>query len=209
MPLGRPLRLHERAALQGFPAILGQLPFDEVTGRRIWGNAMSVPVLGSILAQELICLQDSLSSQRLQQAIGQPVGELGQTDPETRGWEAGYSADEQGLVMPGLRAATVAWAANISKQWGKGTPGRASRPPWSATPADNIVLRKRKRQGKASSSSSGLAAPGHLHRPAGQPLQPSADTPSILKGNGEDIQRVGNKDIESDDEDTPFLDFAS
>ena len=53
LSLDRPLRLHERAALQGFPDILGQLPFDEVTGRRIWGNAMSVPVLGSILAQEL------------------------------------------------------------------------------------------------------------------------------------------------------------
>ena len=54
LSLDRPLRLHERAALHGFPAILGQLPFNEATGRRIWGNAMSVPVLGSILAQELV-----------------------------------------------------------------------------------------------------------------------------------------------------------
>ena len=77
LSLDRPLRIHERASLQGFPAILGQLPFDESTGRRIWGNAMSVPVLGSILAQELICLQDSLSDKRLQQAIGWPASQLG------------------------------------------------------------------------------------------------------------------------------------
>ena len=203
LSLDRPLRLHERAALQGFPAILGQLPFNEATGRRIWGNAMSVPVLGSILAQELICLQDSLSAQRLQQAIGRPASELGLPSPETRGWAAGHPAEEPDQVLPGLWAATVAWARNISKQWDRDIPGRAPRPPWSATSEDNVVLRKRQRQSDIPSSSSGCAAQGP--RPAGQPGQRGADTPAT----SEDIQRVGNDLSESGGEDSPILGFAS
>ena len=202
LSLDRPLRLHERAALQGFPAILGQLPFDEVTGRRIWGNAMSVPVLGSILAQELICLQDSLSDQRLQRAIGRPASELGLQSPETRGSAAGQPAEDPEHVLPGLRKATVSWAANISKQWERDTPGRVPRPPWSASPEDNAVLRKRQRQANSSSSSSKCAAQGP--QPAGQPGKWPADTsaPSV------DIQGVGN-DLSESGEDSPMLDFAS
>ncbi len=203
LSLDRPLRLHERASLQGFPAILGQLPFNEATGRRIWGNAMSVPVLGSILAQELICLQDSLSAKRLQQAIGRPASELGLPSPETRGWAAGHPAEEPDQVLPGLWSTTVAWACNISKQWGRGIEGRAHRPPWSATSEDNVVLRKRQRQGNIPSSSSGHAAQGL--RPAGQPGQRGADTPAT----SEDIQRVGNDLSESGGEHSPILDFAS
>ena len=202
LSLDRPLRLHERAALQGFPAILGQLPFNEATGRRIWGNAMSLPVLGSILAQELICLQDSLSAQRLRQAIGRPASELEPPIPEAWGWAAGHPAEEPDQVLPGLWAATVAWARNISKQWDRDIPGRAPRPPWSATSEDNVVSRKRQRQGDIPSSSSGwLLGP----RPAGQPRQRGADTPAT----SEDIQRVGNDLSESGGEDSPILDFAS
>ena len=195
MSLDRPLRLHERAALQGFPAILGQLPFNEVTGRRIWGNAMSVPVLGSILAQELICLQDSLSAQRLRQAIGRPASELEPPIPEAWGWAAGHPAEEPDQVLPGLWAATVAWARNISKQWDRDIPGRASRPPWSAT------SRKRQRQGDIPSSSSGCAA--QCPRPAGR--QRGADTLAT----SEDIQRVSNDLSESGGEDSPIFSFAS
>ena len=203
LSLDRPLRLHERAALQGFPAILGQLPFDEVTGRRIWGNAMSVPVLGSILAQELICLQESLSEQRLQQAIGRPASELRLPRPDTRGWASGHPAEEPDQVVPGLWATTVAWARNISKQWDRDIPGRASRPPWSATSEDNVVLRKRQRQGNIPSSSSGCA--GQCLRPAGQPGQRGAD----MHATSEDIQRVGNDLSESGGEDSPMLEFDS
>lgn len=203
LSLDRPLRLHERAALQGFPAILGQLPFDEVTGRRIWGNAMSVPVLGAILAQELICLQDSLSAQRLQQAIGRPASELWPSHAETRGLEAGHQAEDPELVLPGLRAATLAWATNISKQWDKNIPGRAPRRPWSATRVDNAVLRKRQRLGDTPGSSSGCAAPGP--GPAGQPGQRGADPPSTSR----DTQGVGNDLAESGGEDSPMLDFAA
>ena len=118
LSLDRPLRLRERAALQGFPAILGKLRFDEATGRRIWGNAMSVPVLGSILAQELICLQDSLSTKRLQQAIGRPASEPWSPGPSIRGWPARYPAEEEALVLAGPRSAS-----------GQGTP----RPSLTAT----------------------------------------------------------------------------
>ena len=202
LSLDRPLRIHERAALQGFPAIIGQLPFDEVTGRRIWGNAMSVPVLGSILAQELICLQDSLSAQRLQQAIGRPASKLCPPNPETRGLAAGHPAEEPELVLPGLRAATLASAANVSKQWNKDIQGRAPRPPLSATLVDNAVLRKRQRQGDTPRMSS-HAAPGS--RPAGRPGQWGADMPLT----SQDIQRVRNELAESGGEESPMLDFAS
>ena len=203
LSLDRPLRLHERAALQGFPAILGQLPFHEATGRRIWGNAMSVPVLGSILAQELICLQDSLSARRLQQAIGRPASELGLPNPETRGTAAERQVEEPEEVLPGLRAATVAWAVNISKQWARDSPGRATRPPWSATPEDKAVLRKRHRQDDTPSSSSGFSAKGA--RPAGEPGQRGADTPA----SSEAIHGVGDHLSESGGEDSPIMDFAS
>ncbi len=203
LSLDRPLRLHERAALQGFPATLGQLPFDEVTGRRIWGNAMSVPVLGSIFAQELICLQDSLSTKRLQQAIGGQSSDLGLPSPETPGWVAGHPAADLDQVLPGLWATTVAWARNISNQWDSDVQGRALRPRWSATSEDNVVLRKRQRQGSIPSTVSGCAA--QPLRPAGQPGQLGADTPA----NSEDIQCVGNDLSESGGEDSPMLDFAS
>ena len=202
LSLDRPLRLHERASLQGFPAILGQLPFDEATGRRIWGNAMSVPVLGSILAQELICLQDSLSSRGLQRAISRPASEPGIRRPETRGSAAGHSEQEPELVMPGLLDATVAWAANISKQWDNAIPGRAPRPPWTATTEDNVVWRKRQRQGDNRSSSSGCAAQGP--QPAGQPEKRVAVTPALA----EDIQPLGNDPSESEGEDSPVADMA-
>ena len=183
LSLDRPLRLHERAALQGFPAILGQLPFDEVTGRRIWGNAMSVPVLGSILAQELICLQDSLSAQRLRQAIGRPASELEPLIPEALGWAARHLAEEPDQGWPGLWDATVAWARNISQQWDRGIPGRASRPPSSST------SRKRQRKGDIPRSSSGCAAQGP--RPASQPRQRGADTPATSK---EELSESGGED---------------
>ena len=188
LSLDRPLRLHERAALQGFPAILGQLPFDEATGRRIWGNAMSVPVLGSILAQELICLQDSMSSQRLRQAIGQPASELEPLIPEALGWAARHLAEEPDQGWPGLWDATVAWARNITQQWDRRIPGRASRPPSSSTSC------KRQRKGDIPRSSSGCAAQGPW--PASQPRQRGADTPAASK----------DELSESEGEDSPIMD---
>ena len=60
LSLDRPLRMRERAALQGFPDSVGHFPFNETAGKRILGNAMAVPVIGSLLAQELRFLLGTL-----------------------------------------------------------------------------------------------------------------------------------------------------
>ena len=200
LSLDRPLRLHERAALQGFPAILGHLPFNETTGRRIWGNAMSVPVLGSILAQELICLKDSLSNQRLQRAIARPASELLLPTPETSVSAAGQPPEDMEHVLPGLRSATVAWAAIICKQWDRNFPGRVHRPPWSASAEDNSVLRKRQRNSDSPSSSSQCAA-----QCPNKPVQPGTlcgDTSAP----SDDIQPTDQTDNDQSEEDSPILD---
>eukprot|EP00974_Lingulodinium_polyedra_P043955 4220059-Lingulodinium_polyedra.AAC.1 len=163
---------------------------------------MSVPVLGSILAQELICLQDSLSARRLHKAIGRPACELGLPSPQIQGWSARHQAEEPEQVLPGVYAGTVAGATNIPKQRDRDIPGRAPRSPRSPMPEANAVFRKRQRQGDTPRSSSGCAAQGH--GPAGQPGQ-DADTPVLSS----DIQRVGNDLSESGGEDSPILDFAS
>ena len=77
LSLDRRLLISERASLQGFPPAIGQLCFKEPTGMRIYGNAMSVPVLGSCLAMELQCLLLSNSGSRLKRAIlGHSAAEL-------------------------------------------------------------------------------------------------------------------------------------
>ena len=146
-------------------------------------------------------MQDSLSTQRLQWAISRPANELGLPSPGTWGSAAGHQAEESEQVLPGLWAATVAWEANSSTQWDTDIPGRAPGPPWSATPEDNVVLRKRQRQGDTPSRSNACAAEGP--RPAGQPGKRGADTPPP----SEDIQRVGN-DLPESGEDSPIVDFA-
>ena len=64
--VNRGLRIHERAALQGFPSEIGHLRFTENIGRRIFGNAMSVPVIGSVLAQELQAILSESARRRIQ-----------------------------------------------------------------------------------------------------------------------------------------------
>lgn len=56
LSLDRPLRAAERAALQGFPVEFARVPLGEAAARRVFGNAMAVPVIGSLLAQELRAL---------------------------------------------------------------------------------------------------------------------------------------------------------
>ena len=74
---------------------------------------------------------------------------------------------------------------------------------WSATSEDDPVPSKRQRLSDTPSGSSGSAAPGP--RPAGQPGQRGAETPSTSQGI-QDIQRVANDLEESDGEDSPSLD---
>ena len=69
LSLDRPLRTRERALLQGFPPKYGEVELSEVAGKRVWGNAMSVPVVGSVLARELVRLLRSAPTQ-LHAALG-------------------------------------------------------------------------------------------------------------------------------------------
>ena len=62
LSLDRLLRVRERASLQGFPDRIGQLPFTERVGQRVFGNAMSVPVVGCLMAAELGAIQATLDA---------------------------------------------------------------------------------------------------------------------------------------------------
>ena len=53
LSIDRPLRIRERASIQGFSAPTSTSIRDEIVGRRAFGNAMAVPVLGCVLAREL------------------------------------------------------------------------------------------------------------------------------------------------------------
>ena len=64
LSLDRSLRIRERAALQGFPDAIACVELPEKAGRRIFGNAMSVPVIGSVLAEELKCIHQFYGIQR-------------------------------------------------------------------------------------------------------------------------------------------------
>ena len=55
----RPLRVPERAMLQGFPVRWGSALDSETDGKRIFGNAMSVPVLASLLGSVLTWWRDT------------------------------------------------------------------------------------------------------------------------------------------------------
>lgn len=61
LSIDRPLLLRERAILQGFPQWLSMVPFEEKVGRRVWGNAMSVPVIGCVIARQIQALMSTLS----------------------------------------------------------------------------------------------------------------------------------------------------
>jgi site-specific DNA-cytosine methylase len=56
----RPVTAVEHGRLQGFPdrVIDGSAGLTQRTAKAIWGNAMSVPVIGSVLARELVLFLD-------------------------------------------------------------------------------------------------------------------------------------------------------
>jgi len=212
--LDRNLRISERAALQGFPACIGHLKFTEAAGRRIFGNAMAVPVLGSLIATELRYLQANLTPKELVEAtqgarttVGQPVAAVPAVPPpatppiESDGpvtlamrkrWASDDQDDEED-ILPGQRAAVIAWASNIQEHWAQGQLGRAEKPSCRRTPGDHLALAKRQcleRLGQFGAGSSSSAV-GHLTdalaatpptgagtstTPGGQPTGPPAAT---------------------------------
>eukprot|EP00974_Lingulodinium_polyedra_P030995 2983250-Lingulodinium_polyedra.AAC.1 len=50
--IDRLVRAEERVVSQGFPRRIVELPITEAVGRRNFGNARRVPVVGTVLAME-------------------------------------------------------------------------------------------------------------------------------------------------------------
>ena len=229
LSLDRPLRMRERSGLQGFPASIGNLQFDETVGRRIFGNAMAVPVIGSILAQELLSFMVSLPSAALAAACGGDGGILHPEIPRvlvyspvtpTQGIQSELRAasPDSALIHPrteglseenpdadvllGVRAACTASAANIRSHWASGQPGRAPRPRPEMGPADEsaIAERSQKRERRVHSADS---LQDNLGLPSTQ-RQASVghhDSPDISESNSLE------QDVEDFDE--PMCGFAS
>eukprot|EP00974_Lingulodinium_polyedra_P088335 8565224-Lingulodinium_polyedra.AAC.1 len=51
--IDRLMRVEVNAAFQMFPQVIAELPLTDHVGRRIFGNAMNSPVVGSMLVVEV------------------------------------------------------------------------------------------------------------------------------------------------------------
>ena len=67
LSLDRPLRNTERARIQGFPGAVVEAAshMSSAAGKKAFGNAMSVPVVGSFIARELIGLRRAMGIENL------------------------------------------------------------------------------------------------------------------------------------------------
>ncbi len=106
LTLDRRLRVRERGALQGFPQRVCRAPRTEVSGTRVFGNSMSVPVIGSVLASVLQDLNSSASPGTLRRVIARSrpasVADLGPFGARPRA-ELGAVAQE-GVGSPRARS---------------------------------------------------------------------------------------------------------
>lgn len=100
LSLDRPLRNRERAALQGFPEVIAALPLAVTTAWRVFGNAMSVPVLGSLIAMELRCILASNSRGSIERAMPLTSVEHGHAEDARSG---GQHAPAQPRAAEGSR----------------------------------------------------------------------------------------------------------
>ena len=116
--VSRMLKVEERALLQGLPASIGQLPFEEAVGNIMVGNAMAVPVLGSVLAMELRGLRQVAWAGAPRWRAGR--GPEGLMDPD--------ADDDRADVLPSLVSASIARARAIPARWDLGFSGAAPRP---------------------------------------------------------------------------------
>ena len=155
LSLDRNLRINERAAFQGFPSTIGHVEATERVGRRIFGNAMAVPVIGSVLAEELRCIQEAWAARQPGGAHKAGRAEDPQpahgghyvhprSPPATRAFVQTWRPPDEDLdVMPGLRAAAVARAREIWSHWESGSPGRAPKRQRPLELADDMALTRR------------------------------------------------------------------
>ncbi len=149
LSLERHLRIHERASLQGFPPTIGHVKVTEKVGRRIFGNAMAVPV-GSVLAVELRCIQEARAAR--QQPGGACMagsaedlqtaqrGHPGSIAPATRAFrDTWFPPDEELHVDFGHSSAEIAQEMAICHS-DSGSPGRVHKRQRPLEPADHMVL---------------------------------------------------------------------
>ncbi len=111
LSLDRLLLVSERGTLQGFPSRVANADLTEVAGRRIFGNAMSVPVIGSVMAVLIEQLLGHVSTDRLREAFARPVA------------SSAASAGQQQRTPERRQAACAAGAASA----GRGRPRSRSR----------------------------------------------------------------------------------
>ena len=162
LSLDRLITVRERAALQGFPDSIGQLPLTETVGCRVFGNAMSVPVVGSMMAIELAAI---LASWRAAAAAAQPCP---QAQPHT-------------APLVGRSAAPV---PDISDQL---TPGSvAGGPPGSGDDAgimtaQNVAVGTRASSSTSRSPAVPVARPSKVRTPPPQPRHSTPVLPSCEK----------------------------
>ena len=177
LSIDRNLRISERAALQGFPPSIGHLKFTEKQGRRIFGNAMALPVIGSLLAEELTSLLDNLG--RLLESCTTPAPQPRESRPpqpqpmrvspgpqtireHADSLEESREALGDSDILPGQCDAVIQWTARISNHWSTGQPGRAPKHEAPLLPCDHIALAKRQRLGMGACSAS--SASRVIHR---------------------------------------------
>ncbi len=148
LSIDRMLRIHERASLQGFPvAISGVASRTDAIGKRVFGNAMTVSVIGSVLAVELRCLSDTHAPHSLLRLIGQF-----HSGPQTDGSSAGPLTacllqdgqadldDENKVIMPDLLLNTIGWGAKRMDGWQM---PEVPRPLFNLTSAGRLALAAR------------------------------------------------------------------
>ncbi len=125
LSIDRLLVVSERARLQGFPSRLASVDFSEPVGRRVWGNAMSVPVIGSVLATLLEQLLETASEAELLEAFAAslpapasvarrpvPIGRPCSGSAASAGQQEGRSRSRSPAGPPCLRTPSIRSSPN-------------------------------------------------------------------------------------------------
>lgn len=100
LSVDRPLYQHERGRLQGFPERVCRASVSEAVAKRMFGNAMSVPVLGAVLGRELRALIRTVTTPALSRTA-RPSDEHGSSS--SRGLRCGDAAQTSGSADTAMR----------------------------------------------------------------------------------------------------------
>lgn len=164
LSIDRPLRPSERAQLQGFPRDFLPDLEDYAEASRLSGGVMPVPVIGSLLAQEMKALMDSVPIADLETAfrpgllllhsgfgttidavVGRPLGHLGPLDAPD--------------IPPSLMANTITWGRLMLASWSSGLRERVRRPPLEISEEDDVAYARRPKAIRIESATSEAIRP--------------------------------------------------